>query len=87
MNTSVDISYYPLKDEFIPPIKDFIDRLNQHKSISVVTNGMSTQVFGEYFDVMEVLTMEIHESFNLPHSVFILKIINADLQKYSNSNI
>ncbi len=41
---------------------------------------MSTQVFGEYFEVMNALTKEIHKSFELPHSVFVLKIINADLK-------
>ena len=79
MNTSVEISYYPLKEEFIPPIKNFIDRLNQHENIVVKTNGMSTQVFGQYFDVMAVLTKEIHKSFELPHSIFVLKVVNADL--------
>jgi uncharacterized protein YqgV (UPF0045/DUF77 family) len=84
MNISVDISYYPLKEEFIPPIKNFIERLNNHKEVSVETNGMSTQVFGSYFDVMKILTNEIHKSFEIPHSVFILKVINADLQKFSD---
>ena len=85
MKTSIDISYYPLHDEFIPPIKDFIRRLNQYEAISVKTNGMSTQVFGEYRQVMEAITDEIEQSFDLPHSVFILKIINADLQLYANN--
>lgn len=79
MNVSIDISYYPLKEEFIPPIKNFIDRLHDYEDLVVKTNGMSTQVFGEYFEVMEAITKEIHKSFALPHSVFILKIINADL--------
>jgi len=86
MNISIDISYYPLKDEFIPPIKSFIQRLNEYDNITVNTNGMSSQVFGEYFDVMEIITKEIHNSFELPHSVFVLKIINADLQIYGESN-
>ena len=79
MKTSIEISYYPLNEEFIPPIKDFIDRLNKHENIIVKTSGMSTQVFGEYFATMKILTNEIHKSFELPHSVFILKIVNADL--------
>ncbi|MBN2639626.1 MAG: hypothetical protein JXR65_11140 [Bacteroidales bacterium] len=79
MNTSVEISYYPLKEEFIPPIKSFIDRLNSHEGIIVKTNGMSTQVFGSYFNVMNAITQEIYKSFELPHSVFVLKVINADL--------
>jgi uncharacterized protein YqgV (UPF0045/DUF77 family) len=86
MNISVDISYYPLHDEFIPPIKDFIERLNQNKKLVAKTNGMSTQVFGEYEEVMLTLTKEIKASFELPHSVFILKIVNADLNVVNPSN-
>lgn len=79
MKVSAEISYYPLHDEYIPPIKDFIRRLNEHDQLTVSTNGMSTQVFGDYFEVMNTLTNEIHSSFELPHSVFILKLVNADL--------
>ena len=86
MKTSVEISYYPLHDEFIPPIKDFIERLNRYPEIKTKTNGMSTQVFGEYFEVMDILTKEIHKSFELPHSVFILKVINADLNIYEGGH-
>ena len=80
MKTSVEISYYPLRPEFVTPILDFIKRLKQHKAIEAVTSGMSTQVFGEYNAVMKALTTEIEKSFELPHSVFILKIVNADLR-------
>ena len=86
MNTSVEISYYPLHNEFIPPIKDFIGRLNKYDNITVQTSGMSTQGFGKYFEVMEILTKEIHNSFDLPHSIFILKIVNTDLQIHSNNH-
>ena len=81
MNISIDISYYPLQVEFVPEIHDFIKRINTYKSLIVQTNGMSTQIFGEYTDVMHALTVEIEQSFALPHSVFVLKIINADLNK------
>jgi len=79
MKVSVEMSYYPLHDEFIPPIKSFIDRLNEYGNIQVKTNGMSTQVFGEYFEVMDILKDEIYKSFENPHSVFVMKVINADL--------
>jgi uncharacterized protein YqgV (UPF0045/DUF77 family) len=80
MKISVDISYYPLKVEFRAPILDFIARLQSHKTIEISSNGMSTQVFGEYDEVMQILQNEIKKSFELPHSVFILKMVNADLQ-------
>lgn len=76
------MTYYPLNSEFIPPIKNFIERINTYKNIKTKTNGMSTQVFGEYFEVMQILTNEILKSFELPHSVFIMKVINADLNVY-----
>jgi uncharacterized protein YqgV (UPF0045/DUF77 family) len=79
MNASVEISYYPLNVEYIPPIKGFIERMNQYEDLRVRTNGMSTQVFGEFTTVMQALTSEIEKSFELPHSVFVMKIINADL--------
>ena len=86
MNVSIEMSYYPLNEEFIPHIKDFIDRLNTYSNIKIKTNGMSTQVFGEYFETMEILTQEIHKSFELPHSVFVMKVINADLNIYEGGN-
>ena len=55
MKLSVEISMYPLKDEFIPAIQNFIDRLNTHPALQVLTNTMSTQVFGDYDAVMDVL--------------------------------
>ena len=80
MKASVEISYYPLQPEFVTPILDFIKRLNTYETIKTETNGMSTQVFGNFQDVMKILTTEIEKSFEVPHSVFVLKIVNADLQ-------
>ncbi|MGD0710795.1 MAG: hypothetical protein ABR968_06395 [Bacteroidales bacterium] len=81
MKTSVDISYYPLNEEFVPHIKDFIARMNNYPNLVVRTNTLSTQIFGEYREIMNALTNEIEKSFSLPHSVFIIKIINADREK------
>ena len=80
MKISVEISYYPLKEEFKPHIIDFLRRINAYKELTAQTNGMSTQIFGEYKYVMNALTNEIEKSFALPHSVFVMKIINADLK-------
>lgn len=86
MKTSIEISYYPLKEEFIPPIQSFIDRLNTYEEINVETNGMSTQVFGEYDDVMAIVTKEMKTAMELPYSIFVMKVINADLQIHPNSD-
>ncbi len=81
MKISIDISYYPLAEQYKKPIKQFVAQLNNYKEISVKTNGMSTQVFGEFSDVMRILTKEIETAMELPHSVFVLKMANADLNK------
>ena len=86
MKTSVEISYYPLKEEFIPPIQSFIDRLNTYSEINIETNGMSTQVFGEYDEVMSIITKEMKAAMELPYSIFVLKVINASLQIHPNTH-
>lgn len=77
MKVAVDISLYPLDADFIPPIKDVIARLNEHDGLEVWTNAMSTQLVGEYDDVMQALRDEIAVTFEtLPKAVFAIKILN-----------
>jgi len=80
MKISVDISYYPLNEQFKPPIKGFIAALKEYRDIEVRTNTMSTQVFGGFDEVMSAIHKCMKEAIELPHSVFVLKIINADLR-------
>ncbi len=80
MRVAVDISLYPLADDFIPPIKDVIERLNANSSVEVVTNSMSTQIRGEYDVVMAALNQEIKKTFDqCPKAVFAIKILNNPL--------
>ncbi len=80
MKVAVDISLYPLADDFIPPIKDVIERLNANPSVEVVTNAMSTQLRGEYDDVLSVLNREIKGTFEqCPKAVFAIRILNNPL--------
>ncbi|MFQ5548020.1 MAG: YkoF family thiamine/hydroxymethylpyrimidine-binding protein [Woeseia sp.] len=77
MRVAVDISLYPLADDFIAPIDDVIERLNSHESLEVVTNPMSTQIRGEYDAVMAALNREIKATFeSTPKAVFAIKILN-----------
>ena len=76
MQVAVDISLYPLHDDFIPPIKDVIERLEARGGIEVERNRMSTQVRGEYDVVMSVLKDEMRATFDaVPHAVFAMKVI------------
>ena len=77
MKVAVDISLYPLDADFIPPIKDVIDRLNAHENLEVWTNAMSTQLVGDFDDVMDALKKELGTTFEqIPKGVFVMKMLN-----------
>ena len=68
MDIGVEISLYPLHEEYIPTIRSFIDRLNadaaaRSGAVRVVTNSMSTQVFGPYDTVFALLQREMKPVF------------------------
>lgn len=81
MKISAEVSYYPLNEEYKVPIKAFIKALNNYGNLEVRTNTMATQVFGEYNEVMNAIRDCMKDAFEQPHSVFVMKIINADLSK------
>ena len=86
MQLSVEISKYPLVEvNFIAAIQNFIDRINQYDDITVVTNVMSTQLFGDYDDVMAALNTELKVSFEkYGTTVFACKFIPGNLhEKYA----
>jgi len=76
MDIGVEISLYPLRHDYIPPIKDFIERLNADGRFRVITNDMSTQVFGRYEEVMEALTRELRPTFERDgKAIFVMKVL------------
>jgi uncharacterized protein YqgV (UPF0045/DUF77 family) len=81
MKISVEISYYPLNEQYKKPIKAFIATLHENTNLTVRTNTMATQVFGEFDEVMGTIQQCLKQAFTLPHSVFVMKVINADLEK------
>lgn len=81
MKISMEISYYPLNEQYKTPIKGFVANLNKNKNLVIRTNTMATQVFGEFDEVMDTIQQCMKQAFELPHSVFVMKVINADLEK------
>ena len=80
MDIGVEISLYPLRADFVPAIREFLDRLNAHKQLRVVTNSMSTQIFGPYEAVMEALRGELRTTFEqlgreAHKAVFVMKLL------------
>lgn len=82
MNISVELTLTPLQDNFEPPIIDFIKKLRA-SGLTVLENPLSTQVYGEYDKVMDLLQSEIKETFeNLDHVVLALKMVKSDRSSY-----
>lgn len=81
MKASVDISMYPLKEEYETPILDFIHRLRKQPELAIHTNSLSTQITGDYDLIMDVLKQEIKLSFlENTTQIMVLKILNIEIE-------
>ena len=58
MRISVELTLSPLEDDYESPIIDFIKRL-RNSGLTVIENPLSTQIYGDYDEVMEVLQEEM----------------------------
>jgi len=76
MEIAVDISLYPLSGDYIPPIKDFIERIGRHPGLTIEYNSLSTQVRGEYDTVFAALKQEMLTTYQGPdRAIFVLKCV------------
>jgi uncharacterized protein YqgV (UPF0045/DUF77 family) len=72
----------PLKDDYIPVIKEFIKSL-RNLNLEILENPLSTQIFGEYDVLMNILISKIKIIFSQENSIMInLKIVKGDRSKY-----
>lgn len=76
MRLTVEISMYPLRDEYIPPIDGIIQRFNSYADINVKTLPTGTVLTGDYDRLMAVLAAEIkhcHETYG--KAVYVAKFL------------
>ncbi len=82
MKISVELTLSPLQDEFKPPIREFIKKLRA-SGLTILENPLSTQVYGDYDEVMKILTSEIKNSFELiDKGLLFMKIVKSDRSNY-----
>ena len=82
MNISVEFTLMPLQTDFEPPIIDFIKMLRASE-FKVIENPLSTQIYGDYDDLMLFLTEAIKTSFKgIEHVVLNMKIVKSDRSDY-----
>ena len=76
MRAAVEISMYPLTGDYRVPIQAFIDRLNTHPGLRVLTNSLATQIWGPMDQIMRVLTEEMtRAAAGAPQLVFVMKVL------------
>ena len=76
MKVTIDISMYPNKEDFIPPIKGFIEKINCYEDLKITTYPTSTGVQAEYNHAMKAVQETIakcYAEFNM--AVYVAKII------------
>ncbi|SER23148.1 YkoF family thiamine/hydroxymethylpyrimidine-binding protein [Neolewinella agarilytica] len=78
MKTSAELSLYPLTKDYEEPIIAFIKLLQEQPDIKVATNGLSTQLTGEYDAVMKALTLAMKPSMAESTTCsFVIKLLNV----------
>jgi uncharacterized protein YqgV (UPF0045/DUF77 family) len=83
MQATIEISMYALHDSYKQSVLDFIANIKQNIEIEVVTNGLSTQIFGDYDQLMNLLSHEMKYFLELHPTVFLLKI-GKGILKFEN---
>jgi len=76
MDVAVEISLYPLQQDYLPAIRAFIRRLGAEPQLRVESTSMSTQIVGNYELIMPLLTRELRTALaGIPRSVVVMKLM------------
>ncbi|MFT5134120.1 MAG: hypothetical protein ACI9SC_002593 [Gammaproteobacteria bacterium] len=76
MKITAEISMYPLREDFIPPIDAVIEKLNSFDDMQVNTFTTATTIIGDYDIVMDAIKETLAWSYeNFGTAVFVTKLI------------
>ena len=82
MKISVELTLTPLQDNFEEPIINFLKKLRA-SGLTVLENPLSTQVYGDYDTVMQLVTSEVKEAFEaIDNGLLQMKIVKTDRSDY-----
>tara|TARA_R100000935_G_C2813042_1_gene155954 strand:- start:380 stop:640 length:261 start_codon:yes stop_codon:yes gene_type:complete len=83
MKISVELTLTPLQDNFEPAIINFIKQMRS-SGLTVLENPLSTQVYGDYDEVMKILNKEIKTAFEaIDRGLIYMKIVKSDRSDYA----
>jgi len=82
MQASIEMSLYPLKENYKTIIKSFLETIRKNnKNLLIETNMMSTQIFGDYDEIMGLLKNEIRPVLETNKAVFVIKFLGTNLKE------
>ena len=82
MEISVDLTLSPLQNDYEKHVINFIKALRDSQ-FKVLENPLSTQIFGNYDELMPFLTKEIKRSFeDVDISVLTIKLVKTNRSDY-----
>ncbi len=82
MNVSIEMTLMPLNDNYKDVIKDFILSI-RNSEFKVLENPLSTQIYGDYDKLIDLLKAEIKDVFSNNEGIMVnLKIVNGDRSNY-----
>jgi uncharacterized protein YqgV (UPF0045/DUF77 family) len=82
MKISVELTLTPIQDDYEPIIIDFIKAL-RNSGLTVLENPLSTQVYGEYDKVMQILKDEVEITFEaMDRGLLHMKLVKSDRSDY-----
>ncbi len=77
MIVAVEISLYPLSDDFERPVDIFLALLAENKQVKIEPGKMSSVLTGELSEIMAALSYAMEQVFQENPAVFNLKISNC----------
>ncbi len=82
MKISVELTLTPLQDDYEPAIINFIKSLRA-SGLTVMENPLSTQMYGDYDAVMNVLQKEMKTALEaVERGLLFIKIVKSDRSDY-----
>ena len=82
MKISVELTLTPLKSSYVITIKQFIQNLRK-TGFTIIENPLSTQLYGEYDQVMSSLLPLVKRTFEQEDAVMLhLKLVKGDRSNY-----
>ena len=74
MTSTIEISLYPLRDDYPTHVIRFLEKMKAMHEVEMNKNGMSTIIIGEYALLWKNLGVLMEEELASGYSLFVMKI-------------